>query len=265
MSADPDNEYFSDGLSESIINVLNQLNNFKVVARTSAFSFKGKDVNIREIGRELKQAIELNPGNALAHNYYSVYISVLGKHDKSIEEAHKALDLDPVSLTVIINLGMRYYYDYQFDKSLEYIQKAIDLDPNSFMGYCYSAYPLMLNGKYKEAIRATHKTSELLGERTPHILSALGLALALLGDRHKAEEVLEELIALSDKGTIPMFIIPWIYFALDERDKAFDWMKRASEENDPLLMWIKSDPIIKRLEPDQRYQAMLRKLGLDRY
>jgi serine/threonine protein kinase/Flp pilus assembly protein TadD len=448
MSADPENEYFSDGLSESIINVLTQLNNFKVVARTSAFSFKGKDVNIREIGKELnvenvlegsvqkagnrlritaqlisvkdgyhlwsekfdrtledvfaiqdeislqivdnlkvklgikeknmlvkrytedidaynlylkglyhfakvtkdgcdkgldyfhqvidrdplyalaytgiadchmrntwyyyrppneelpkaiafakralvmdnqlseahaslgyakmlydrdwdgaekalRQAVELNPGNALAHNYYSIYFSVLGKHDKSIEEAHNALDLDPISLMAIINLGMRYYYDYQFDTSLEYTQRAIDLAPKSFMGHCYSAFPLMLKGMYKEAIQAAHKAAEVLGERTPHILSALGLAYSLSGERGEAEKVLKELIALSDKGTIPLFIIPWIYFALDERDKAFEWMKRAFEKNDPLLMWIKSDPIIKRLGPDPRYQAILKKLGLD--
>ena len=42
MSADPENEYFSDGLSESIINTLGRIQNFKVVATTSAFSFKGK-------------------------------------------------------------------------------------------------------------------------------------------------------------------------------------------------------------------------------
>jgi TolB-like protein len=53
MSADPDSEYFSDGLSESIINALGRIRNFKVVARTSAFSFKGKDVDVREVGRQL--------------------------------------------------------------------------------------------------------------------------------------------------------------------------------------------------------------------
>jgi TolB-like protein/Tfp pilus assembly protein PilF len=53
MSADPENEYFSDGLSEAIINSLTKIMDFKVVARTSAFSFKGKDVDIREIGRQL--------------------------------------------------------------------------------------------------------------------------------------------------------------------------------------------------------------------
>jgi serine/threonine protein kinase len=449
MSADPENEYFSDGLSESIINVLSQLNNFKVVARTSAFSFKGKDVNIREIGkelnvenvlegsvqkagnrlritaqlisvkdgfhlwsksfdrtlddifaiqdeislqiinnlkvklgkeeksmlvkrytedieaynlylkglyhlakltkegcekgldffhqvinrdptyalayagisdchsrntwyyyrppkeelpkalafaekaialdnqlseahvslgytkmlydrdwdgagRELRRGIELNPGNALAHNYYSVYFAVLGEHDKSIKEAQKALDLDPTSLWMMINLGMRYYYNCQFDMCLKNIQKAIDLDPNSFLGHYYSAYPLMCMAKYKEAIQAAQKAAELLGEYTPHILAALGLAHALAGERVEAEDILKNLKALSDKGTIPMFIIPWIYIALDERDKAFEWMERASEENDPLFMWIKSDPIINRLKGDPRYKAMLKKLGLDR-
>jgi len=53
MSADPENEYFSDGISEELINALTQFPNLKVIARTSAFSFKGKNVDIREIGRAL--------------------------------------------------------------------------------------------------------------------------------------------------------------------------------------------------------------------
>jgi TolB-like protein/predicted Ser/Thr protein kinase len=53
MSADPDNEYFSDGLAEELINALAQIRGLRVAARTSAFSFKGKDVDVREIGRTL--------------------------------------------------------------------------------------------------------------------------------------------------------------------------------------------------------------------
>jgi serine/threonine protein kinase len=53
LSADPENEYFSDGMSEEIINALTKVNGLHVVARTSSFAFKGKNEDIREIGRKL--------------------------------------------------------------------------------------------------------------------------------------------------------------------------------------------------------------------
>ena len=53
MSNDPDNEYFSDGISEEILNALTRVQGLQVVARTSSFSFKGKNEDMREIGRKL--------------------------------------------------------------------------------------------------------------------------------------------------------------------------------------------------------------------
>src|SRR2546422_2300257 len=53
MSADPENEYFCDGLAEELLNALAKIDNLKVAARTSSFSFKGQTVNVDEIGRAL--------------------------------------------------------------------------------------------------------------------------------------------------------------------------------------------------------------------
>jgi TolB-like protein/predicted Ser/Thr protein kinase len=53
MSGDPDQEYFSDGLSEELIDHLVHATNLKVIARTSSFHFKGKNEDVRSIGREL--------------------------------------------------------------------------------------------------------------------------------------------------------------------------------------------------------------------
>jgi serine/threonine protein kinase/tetratricopeptide (TPR) repeat protein len=53
MSAEKDQEYFTDGLAEELINVLSKNPNIKVVARTSAFSFKGKNEDLRTIGKKL--------------------------------------------------------------------------------------------------------------------------------------------------------------------------------------------------------------------
>src|ERR1043166_8709310 len=54
MSAEPDNEYFSDGLTEEIINALTTVPGLRVVARTSAFRFKGQAQDVREIGGQLR-------------------------------------------------------------------------------------------------------------------------------------------------------------------------------------------------------------------
>jgi serine/threonine-protein kinase len=53
LSADKEQEYFCDGMAEEIINALTHLEGLRVVARTSAFSFRGKEIDIREIGRKL--------------------------------------------------------------------------------------------------------------------------------------------------------------------------------------------------------------------
>jgi TolB-like protein len=53
MSADPGNEYFADGITEEIIDALARIPELRVVARSSAFSFKGKHVDLRNVGKQL--------------------------------------------------------------------------------------------------------------------------------------------------------------------------------------------------------------------
>ena len=53
MSGDPEQEYFSDGISEEIINMLAQVEELKVIGRTSSFAFKGQNMDLKTIGKQL--------------------------------------------------------------------------------------------------------------------------------------------------------------------------------------------------------------------
>jgi TolB-like protein len=53
MSADPENEYFSDGITEEILNALVKVEGLQVTSRTSSFSFKGKNIEVKEIAKQL--------------------------------------------------------------------------------------------------------------------------------------------------------------------------------------------------------------------
>ncbi len=59
MSADADKEYFSDGITEEIINALAQIDGLKVTSRTSSFYFKGKDIQLKEIAKQLNVSVIL--------------------------------------------------------------------------------------------------------------------------------------------------------------------------------------------------------------
>lgn len=94
MSSDIDNEYFCDGITEEIINALTKVKGLKVIARTSSFAFKGKDIDIREIGKQL-----------------SVYTILEGSIKKSQNKVRITAQLINVSNGV-------HYWSKKYDKDL---------------------------------------------------------------------------------------------------------------------------------------------------
>jgi len=59
MSKDPDNDFFSDGIAEELLNLLSRIPKLRVISRSSSFSFKGKDFTIPEVGAKLNAALVL--------------------------------------------------------------------------------------------------------------------------------------------------------------------------------------------------------------
>ena len=59
MSGDPEQEYFADGIVEEIITALSRFKSLFVIARNSSFTYKGKAVDIKQVGREMSDAIRV--------------------------------------------------------------------------------------------------------------------------------------------------------------------------------------------------------------
>jgi serine/threonine protein kinase/Flp pilus assembly protein TadD len=81
MSNDAENEYFSDGIAEEIINALTKVQALRVTSRTSAFAFKGKNEDIGEIGRKLKVATVLEGSVRKAGNRLRVTAQLVSVAD----------------------------------------------------------------------------------------------------------------------------------------------------------------------------------------
>jgi eukaryotic-like serine/threonine-protein kinase len=83
LSADKENEYFSDGLAEEIINALTKVPDLKVIARTSAFAFRGKDQDLRTIGDRLGVGTVLEGSVRRAGNRIRVTAQLIRVADES--------------------------------------------------------------------------------------------------------------------------------------------------------------------------------------
>jgi len=81
MSDDDSNQYFSEGLSEELLNLLVKIPELQVAARTSSFSFKGKDVNIAEIGKELNVSYVLEGSVRKAGNKVRITAQLIKTDD----------------------------------------------------------------------------------------------------------------------------------------------------------------------------------------
>jgi len=81
MSADPENEYFSDGITEEIINALTTVKGLKVIARTSSFAFKNKNIDVRTIGNQLGVSTVLEGSVRKAKNRVRITAQLINTND----------------------------------------------------------------------------------------------------------------------------------------------------------------------------------------
>lgn len=102
MSPEKDQEYFSDGISEEILNLLTKIPDLKIVSRTSSFSYKGKELDIKKIGKELQVSHLLDGSIRKAGNTLRITTQLIDvsnglqlwseTYDRNIEDIFKIQD-----------------------------------------------------------------------------------------------------------------------------------------------------------------------------
>jgi len=180
MSADPENEYFSDGISEEILNALTHVDGIQVTARTSSFQFKGKNEDVRQIGAKLGVANVLEGTVRRAGKKVRINVQLInttdGYHawsevyDRELEDIFEVQDeiatkivtrlkenfavnekkenvvKSPTENIDAYNLYLkgRYYWNKSnpedIRRAIDTFEEAIRLDPNFALPYCSLSY-----------------------------------------------------------------------------------------------------------------------------
>jgi len=115
----------------------------------------------KEADSEFKRGLQLNPNYSTGHQWYSIYLSVLGRNEEAIAEMEKARELDPFSIIIATELDCPYLYSKQYDRAIEYFSKAIEMDPDFPFAHFALAEGLDRKGRYTEGLEAHDKANPL--------------------------------------------------------------------------------------------------------
>lgn len=174
ISPEEGQDYFCDGLTDELITRLSKIKDLKVIAKTSAFSFKGKEIDIRDIGKKLNVATILEGAVRKAGNKLRITAQLINvangfhlwsdSYDKELTDVFAIQDeialtiADKLKLTLLgeekaklmtrptenlqaynLYLKGRYFWNKRGKddnlKSIEYFKEAINKDPSYALGY----------------------------------------------------------------------------------------------------------------------------------
>ena len=210
---------------------------------------------------DLKRALELCPGLAVAHHIRSMELSALGRADEALAEANAALDLDPLSLVILMNLGWALFNRRDFEGAAEQSRRALDLDPDFPRAHELLALALAHLGRHEEAV-AEAKLVLAGHDGSPRSLAVCGYVFALGGCRKEAREAVSTLRDMSARTYVPALSIAFVSAALGKVDAALGWLERAYDEQDSLLVWLRVEPRLDHIRGDPRFQDVEQRVGL---
>jgi tetratricopeptide (TPR) repeat protein len=211
--------------------------------------------------KEFDRALELNPNLAFAYELQAWTVNGLGRSQEAIAKTKKAVELDPLNPFFQMSLSFYLYWARRYDDSIEQARKTLEMDPNSAISHVLLGLSFLKKGDTAGAI------AELQKSKAPDpgawYQGYLGYAYAISGDRAKAEQALRELEQLAKRQYVSPTAFAPIYLGLGEKEKTLDWLEKAYEQQDSACWYLKIDQIYDSVRNEPRFQALLKKLGLD--
>jgi serine/threonine protein kinase/Tfp pilus assembly protein PilF len=218
------------------------------IKRAHDWDWEGADASYQ-------RALALDPGSRAATAGAAVLAFNLGRLDEAITLDSRAAGLDPLSVGTHSNLGYHAYYAGRWEEATAALKKALELNPDFPIARVTLGRVLLTRGRTQEAL------AEMEREPDP-VWRKFGLCLAYHATGRSAEADSALAAFITDHGETMAFQIAEVFAYRGDADKAFEWLDRAYALHDAGMADIKNDPLLKGLEGDRRYAALLKKLRL---
>ncbi len=223
-----------------------------------ALLYHERDYRLAEF--HFRQALDLNPGFAMAYHWYAGLLSAEARHDEAIEAMTRSLALDPASLSLQSDLGWYYVFAGRDEHAVEAFKQTLAENPNYGWAVHGLAVAYQRLGLDKQAAFTLRHALQLNGESAEDTAYLDGPDAAAawqqwLTRRHRSFGT----PAQPRPGTAALDAV-MTCAALGHADEAFAWLDRIPENT--WLIFLRVDPRFHGLREDPRFAAWSERLGL---
>ena len=212
--------------------------------------------------REFRQAFSLNPNYAFAHDQFGMALTFQGRFAEAIAEGARAIELDPLSPQILVDATMPFIFQRDVKRAKALARRAMELDPAFFFPVMVEGWADLDAGHYRDALPALKRAQSL--DAPPFVTAYLAFAYGLAGDRSSALAELAALRKTSADGSVLPFNLALVKLGLGDRAGALEGLEQAYGTNSQLMPWIGYDTMFDTLRSEPRFNALLKKVNLER-
>lgn len=210
--------------------------------------------------RRFRRALEISPGHAQIRHDYAHFLLGQGRQRESMEQAQRAVALDPVNPMLISCLGWHSLFDARFEEAVHFALEANAMMPDHW-AQVVLGWARLGQGKPDSALLAFRQAARL--KAGAFTLAALGYALAVTGHETEARGVLDMLRERVEREYVSAYDIATVHAGLGDADGAFRWLRRAAEERSTFIVHAGWDSRLDRIRHDPRFADLaIRELRL---
>lgn len=205
--------------------------------------------------KSIARAQRLAPGSSDVLRQAGTLKMIRGSTDAAIALYQQSLELDPLQVITLNNLAIAQYYGGHLDDAAATIGKLVELNPHSDGAPYLEGLVALAQGRPREALAAFEREPAPLWR-----LQGQALAYHAMGQEDASNAALARMTA--QFATDSAFQIAEVHAFRGDNDAAMAWLQRAYAQRDGGLSETKGDPLLRKLQPDPRYQAFLQRMGL---
>jgi TolB-like protein/Flp pilus assembly protein TadD len=210
--------------------------------------------------REYKQALGLNPNDALAHHWYAEYLGAQGRFEESLGEIRRAEELDPLSLAIAADRGKLLYFSRRYDEAIVQLLKTLEMDPGFLQAHNWLVRVYAAKGMEREADAALDNFQRVAGDSSEY-WTAASMVKAKTGRRDKVRDAVARAKGRSSSPPDPAMML-FLQIARGDAGEAFAWMEKCYATHSTMMTSLKVNPDYDDLRDDPRFAGYLGRVGL---